>query len=102
MILQGVLRKLCTESGKSVVIIDQTGARGKEELTVEDLLGKAEEYGFKANEIVTAARLYCNQPNIYKLTSAQIQDLDRRMTERMERTRGPDGGKEIKPQAARA
>src|SRR6478736_2198848 len=30
MVLQGVLRKLCMESGKSVVIIDQIPARGKE------------------------------------------------------------------------
>src|SRR5215211_2171870 len=30
MILQGVLRRLCTESGKSVVIADQIPAKGKE------------------------------------------------------------------------
>jgi hypothetical protein len=30
MVLQSVLRRLCTESGKSVVIIDQIAARGKE------------------------------------------------------------------------
>src|SRR5215212_7459104 len=30
MILQGVLRRLCIESGKSVVIVDQIPARGKE------------------------------------------------------------------------
>ena len=31
MVLQGVLRRLCIESGKSVVITDQIPARGKEE-----------------------------------------------------------------------
>jgi hypothetical protein len=30
MVLQGVLRRLCIESGKSVVIVDQIPARGKE------------------------------------------------------------------------
>ena len=34
MILQGALRRLCTESGKCVVFVDQIGARGKE--TKED------------------------------------------------------------------
>lgn len=34
MVLQGILRKLCMESGKSVVIIDQIAAKGKE--TKED------------------------------------------------------------------
>src|SRR5256885_10106856 len=30
MVLQGVLRRLCIESGKSVVIVDQIPAKGKE------------------------------------------------------------------------
>jgi hypothetical protein len=188
MVLQGVLRKLCMESGKSVVIIDQIAARGKEtkednevgrvlpmtasgleyfvdimveaslqeregeitrvfqvvksnspsfevgfELTgnvtfsdflkkltdetgsdmsvgrdrvkemgatlaepvvdapefpefgIHDLLEKAEHHGFKHTDIVTAARLYHNQPNIYKLTTDQVLDLDRRMSARIEK-----------------
>jgi hypothetical protein len=201
MILQGVLRRLCTESGKCVVIVDQIGARGKETkednevgrvlpmtasgleyfvdvmvecslqerqgeivrvfqvvksnssafevgfeltgqvgfgdflaqlradsapftaaaavkyaepvaeylpaatpvefdapaMTIEDLLGKAAEYGFRQNEIVTAAKLYCNQPNIYKLTAEQIEDLDRRMTARMEKAQMPKAAELVKP-----
>src|SRR5256714_15654657 len=30
MVLQGVLRRLCMESGKAVVIVDQIPAKGKE------------------------------------------------------------------------
>jgi hypothetical protein len=190
MVLQGVLRRLCMESGKSVVIIDQIAARGKEtkednefgrvlpmtasgleyfvdimvecslqeregeitrvfqvvksnspafevgfELTgnvtfadflaklrgetgdaipieksraevpaelpepeiaellaprmsIHDLLEKAEKHGFKHNDLVTASRLYHNQPNIYKLSADQIEDLDRRMSARIEKTAG--------------
>jgi hypothetical protein len=188
MVLQGVLRRLCMESGKSVVIIDQIPARGKEtkednevgrvlpmtasgleyfvdimvecslqerdgeiervfqvvksnspafdvgfELTgnvtfsdflkclhadtgselavpksridipshlespkaesepqekrmaLSDLLEKALAHGFKEADIVTAARLYHNQPNITKLSQEQIADLDRRMTAKIEK-----------------
>ena len=194
MVLQGVLRKLCMESGKSVVIIDQIAARGKEtkednevgrvlpmtasgleyfvdimveaslqeregeitrvfqvvksnspsfevgfELTgnvtfsdflkkltdetgtdmsagqarvngtgatlaepepvvsevpdfgIHDLLEKAEQNGFKHNDIVTAARLYHNQANIYKLTPEQVLDLDRRMSARIEKKAVDEG-----------
>lgn len=190
MILQGVLRKLCIESGKSVVIADQIPARGKEAkedneigrvlpmtasgleyfvdvmievslqerdgeivrvfqvvksnspafevgfeltrnigfkdfldhmrgeqalelafeapakstvpefiedsnvvsmapqtVTVDDLIKKAESNGFKQADIVTGARIYHNQPNIYHLTDEQILDLDRRMTARIEKTK---------------
>jgi len=189
MILQGVLRRLCIESGKSVVIADQIAARGKEAkedneigrvlpmtasgleyfvdvmvevsmqerdgeitrvfqvvksnspafevgfemtgnigfkdfldhmkaenalelafdkpaksdvpefieentplsiapqtMTVDDLIKKAEENGFKQADIVTGAKIYHNQPNIYHLTGEQIVDLDRRMSARMAKT----------------
>jgi hypothetical protein len=188
MILQGVLRKLCIESGKSVVIADQIPAKGKEakedneigrvlpmtasgleyfvdvmievslqerdgeivrvfqvvksnspafevgfeltgnigfkdfldhmrgeqalelafeapaksavpeyieesnvvsiapQMTIEDLIKKAESNGFKQADIVTGARIYHNQPNIYHLTDEQILDLDRRMSARIEKT----------------
>src|SRR5918997_499412 len=190
MILQGVLRRLCIESGKSVVIVDQIPAKGKEakednevgrvlpmtasgleyfvdvmvevslqerdgeilrvfqvvksnspafevgfELTgnigfkdfldhmrgeqalelafeapakstvpefiedsnvvsiapqtmsIDDLIAKAEANGFKKADIVTGAKIYHNQPNIYHLTAEQIVDLDRRMTARIEKTK---------------
>jgi hypothetical protein len=191
MILQGVLRKLCIESGKSVVIVDQIAARGKEAkedneigrvlpmtasgleyfvdimievslqerageitrvfqvvksnnqvfevgfeltgdvtfkdfidhmkrdaandlpmeaprpstvpetleekpsplslvqpaMTIQELIAKAEQHGFKQADIVTGAKLYHNQPNIFRLTPEQITDLDRRITARIEKTK---------------
>jgi hypothetical protein len=190
MILQGVLRQLCMESGKSVVIVDQIPAKGKEakednevgrvlpmtasgleyfvdvmvelsmqeregeivrvfqvvktnspafeigfeltgdvtfkdfldrltkytgsslpvdhkqassvpetlpetspfdeedlpvDMTLEDLIAKAETAGFKQSDIVTAARVYHNQANIHRLTPAQIEDLDRRISAKIEK-----------------
>lgn len=189
MILQGVLRRLCIESGKSVVIVDQIPAKGKEakednevgrvlpmtasgleyfvdvmvevslqerdgeitrvfqvvksnspafevgfeltgdvsfkdflehlkradgvdlereaakipaapetleekaaplalvqtQMTVQELVTKAERLGFKQADVVTGARVYHNQPNIYRLSPEQVADLDRRMTTRAER-----------------
>ncbi len=189
MILQGVLRRLCIESGKSVVIVDQIPAKGKEakednevgrvlpmtasgleyfvdvmvevsmqerdgeitrvfqvvksnssafevgfeltgnvtfkdfldhmtrehgtelpleapkpspvpevleekttpislvapQMTVQELVTKAERLGFKQADVVTGAKVYHNQPNIYRLTPEQIADLDRRMTARAEK-----------------
>ncbi len=195
MILQGVLRKLCIESGKSVVIVDQIPAKGKEakedneigrvlpmtasgleyfvdimvevslqeregeitrvfqvvksnspafevgfemtgdvtfknfldhmkrehgselpmeapapqtvpevleekpsrltvvppSMTIQELIEKAEGYGFKVADIVTGARVYHNQPNIYRLTPEQVADLDRRITARVERLKMAQG-----------
>jgi hypothetical protein len=54
-------------------------------MTIEDLIKKAESNGFKRADIVTGARIYHNQPNIYHLTEEQIADLDRRMTARIEK-----------------
>ncbi len=189
MILQGVLRRLCIESGKSVVIVDQIPAKGKEAkednevgrvlpmtasgleyfvdvmvevslqerdgeitrvfqvvksnspafevgfemtgdvtfkdfldhmkkevghelpleapqpstvpetleekpsplslvpppMTIQELIAKAEQHGFRAADIVTGAKLYHNQHNIYRLTPEEIADLDRRMTARIEK-----------------
>ena len=188
MILQGVLRKLCIESGKSVVIIDQIPAKGKEAkednevgrvlpmtasgleyfvdimvevslqerdgeivrvfqviksnssafevgfemvgnvtfkdfldhmkkettelpmdvpkpitvpitleektpalsvvsstITIKDLIEKAVKNGFKQADIITSARVYHNQPNIYHLSTERILDLDHRMTARIEK-----------------
>lgn len=52
-------------------------------MTIEDLLAKAKGYGFKQSDIVTAAKVYHRQPNIYRLTAAQIEDLDQRMSAKM-------------------
>ncbi|MCA1593641.1 MAG: hypothetical protein LC754_13515 [Acidobacteria bacterium] len=196
MVLQGVLRRLCMESGKSVVIVDQIAAKGKEskednevgrvlpmtasgleyfvdvmvevslqerdgeitrvfqvvksnspafevgfemtgnvtfkdflehmkresgdelertaakmtpvvetleekaspltlvapQITIQELVAKAERLGFKQADVVTGAKVYHNQPNIYRLTPEQITDLDRRMTTRAERMKMAQGG----------
>jgi hypothetical protein len=57
----------------------------KNELTIEDLIRKAEENGFKKADIVTGAKIYHNQPNIYHLSAEQVADLDQRMTARIEK-----------------
>jgi hypothetical protein len=216
MILQGVLRRLCIESGKSVVIVDQIPAKGKEakedneigrvlpmtasgleyfvdimvevslqerdgeivrvfqivksnspafevgfeltgsvtftdfiehmkresgtdlpmeaprpievpetieekpqpltlvqpQLTIQDLIAKAVKHGFKEADIVTGAKVYHNQPNIYRLTPEQIADIDRRLTARIEKTKAQQAdaatatnqtqsNASAKPQAAR-
>jgi len=195
MILQGVLRRLCMESGKSVVIVDQIPAKGKEakednevgrvlpmtasgleyfvdvmvevsmqerageitrvfqvvksnspafevgfeltgdvtfkdflglmknegatelpletpksstvpetleekpsplsivapQMTIQELIAKAESHGFKVADIVTGAKVYHNQSNIYRLAPEQIADLDRRITARIEKTKAQGG-----------
>lgn len=58
-------------------------------MSIEDLIKKAEENGFKQADIVTGAKVYHNQPNIFHLTDEQILDLDRRMTARIEKTQSP-------------
>jgi len=55
-------------------------------MTIEDLIEKAEASGFKQADIVTGARIYHNQPNIYHLTTEQIADLDKRMSARVAKT----------------
>lgn len=196
MILQGVLRRLCIESGKSVVIVDQIPAKGKEakednevgrvlpmtasgleyfvdimvevslqerdgeivrvfqvvksnspafevgfeltgdvtfanflehmkrehgaeipleaprpatvpetieekphpltlvqpQMTVQDLIAKAIKHGFKEADIVTGAKVYHNQPNIYRLTPEQIADIDRRLSARVEKLKAQAAG----------
>lgn len=56
-------------------------------MTVDDLIKKAESNGFKQADIVTGAKIYHNQSNIYHLTAEQVADLDRRMTARIEKTK---------------
>ncbi len=55
-------------------------------MTVEDLVKKAESNGFKKADIVTGAKIYHNQSNIYHLTDEQILDLDNRMSARIAKT----------------
>jgi hypothetical protein len=57
-----------------------------QKMTVDDLIKKAEENGFKQADIVTGAKVYHNQPNIYHLTAEQIADLDGRMSARIAKT----------------
>jgi hypothetical protein len=61
-------------------------------LTIDELVAKAEANGFKKADIVTGAKIYHNQPNIYHLSAEQIADLDRRMTARIEKTKNQDAG----------
>lgn len=199
MVLQGVLRKLCMESGKSVIIVDQIPARGKEvkednevgrvlpmtasgleyfvdlmvelslqeregeivrvfqvvksnspafevgfeltgdisfkdfldhlkqeggsalpidmspitpetatwlsneetpakpRMTIQDLIQKATQNGFRQADLVTAARVYHDQSNIYRLTSEQLEDLDLRLTSKINKTKGVPVVRSAKP-----
>ncbi len=54
-------------------------------LTIDDLLAKAATHGFRQSDIVTAAKIYHQQPNIYHLTPEQVADLDRRMMAKIEK-----------------
>ena len=69
-------------------------------MTIEDLIKKAEENGFKQADIVTGARIYHNQPNIYHLTAEQVLDLDRRITARIEKNKAVTEEKAPKKKAA--
>jgi hypothetical protein len=89
------LERLRTQSGSSLPVDHKQAAAVPEtlpatsefddedlpvDLTLEDLIAKAEANGFKQSDIVTAARVYHNQPNIHRLTPDQIDDLDRRIS----------------------
>jgi hypothetical protein len=56
-------------------------------LTITELITKAEANGFRQSDLVTAAKIYHNQPNIYRLTAAQVEDLDQRMTAKIAKTK---------------
>lgn len=55
-------------------------------ITIEELIAKATEHGFKQSDLVTAARVYHNQTNLYKLNEEQVADLDRRMSARIQKS----------------
>jgi hypothetical protein len=56
------------------------------DITIEDLISKAISHGFKQSDIVNAARVYHNQPNIRRLTLDQIEDLDRRIVAKIKKS----------------
>src|SRR5918997_1603591 len=60
-------------------------------MTIQELIDKAERHGFKRADLLTAAKLYHNQHNIYRLTPDEIADLDRRMTARIEKMNATQG-----------
>jgi hypothetical protein len=62
-------------------------------ITLQELIDKALRHGFRQSDIVTAARVYHGQPNIYHLSSEQIGDLDRRMTARIEKMAAAGGAR---------
>jgi hypothetical protein len=53
-------------------------------MSVDELVAKAERHGFKQADVVTVARVYHGQTNIWRLTPAQIEDLDRRLQARID------------------
>src|SRR5918998_928844 len=61
------------------------------QMTIQELVAKAEGFGFKQADIVTGAKVYHNQTNIYRLTPEQIADLDRRITARVEKIKATQG-----------
>jgi hypothetical protein len=71
-------------------------------LTIEDLIAKAEQNGFKKSDIVTGAKVYHNQPNIYRLTAEQIADLDRRITAKIEKNKASAVSEEDSSEAAQS
>jgi hypothetical protein len=71
-------------------------------MTIQELIAKAEKLGFKQADIVTGAKVYHSQPNIYRLTPEQIADLDRRITARVEKTKaaGTEANEALKKEAS--
>lgn len=55
------------------------------DLSIDELISKAESNGFTRGDLVTGARIYHKQPNIYHLTAQQIADLDVRISARIEK-----------------
>jgi len=65
--------------------------------TIQELLTKALGNGFQQADIVTAARVYHNQPNIYRLSSEQIGDLDERLSRKIAKRISTRDTEEISP-----
>jgi hypothetical protein len=77
----------------------EEGESAEPPLTIQQLIAKAEEHGFTRADIVTAARIYHQQPNIFRLSPEQITDLDERMQAKIEKQREVE--QEAVEQAAR-
>jgi hypothetical protein len=69
----------------------------KNEMTIDELISKAEKHGFKKSDVILGAKMYHNQPNIYHLTQEQIFDLDRRITARVEKMKQTQTAQEEQP-----
>lgn len=67
-----------------------------EDMLLDDLIAKATSNGFKQSDLVTASKLYHNQPNIHRLTPEQLRDLDQRLSKKIA-DRGPHGKKPTEP-----
>ncbi len=66
-------------------------------ITLAELISKAEAHGFKQSDLVTAAKIYHNQPNIYRLTAAQVEDLDQRMSAKIAKLKAAQEDKTAGP-----
>jgi hypothetical protein len=62
------------------------------QITIQELIAKAEQNGFKKADIVTAAKIYHQQPNIFRLSPDQVTDLDHRMTAKIEKLKQARNG----------
>lgn len=78
-----------SEVPENLSVHDEFADDLKPRMTIEELIAKAEANGFKQSDIVTGARIYHNQPNIHKLTADQIEDLDRRISAKIENKKAP-------------
>jgi hypothetical protein len=97
---QDFLSRLQKETGKDLIISENKAASVSatlpeplewneedlpKDITVEELIAKAVASGFKQSDLVNAARVYHNQPNIHRLTAEQREDLDHRMSEKVQK-----------------
>jgi hypothetical protein len=80
-----------SETLKDPALSEET-LRAAPEFTIQDLIDKATQNGFKQADLVTAARVYHNQPNLYRLNQDQLLDLDTRLTAKIQKTRTEAAG----------
>jgi hypothetical protein len=72
----------------------------KPSMTIQQLIERAEQHGFSKADIVTAARVYHQQSNIFRLSFEQIADLNERMQAKIEKQR--EAEREVAEQGASA
>lgn len=68
--------------------------------TLDELLVKAERYGFARAHLVTAARHYCGKDDLARLTAEEIGELDRRLSKHIDREIGHAVAEGKEPEAA--